>query len=40
MAVVQHGTVYDTLRILGEMLQILVVGRDYPKAMITVEAIQ
>ena len=40
MAVVQHGTVYDTLRILGEMLQILVVGRDYPKAMIPVEAIQ
>ena len=40
MAVVQHGTVYDTFRILGEMLQILVVGRDYPKAMIPVEAIQ
>ena len=40
MPVVQHSPVHDALRVLGEMLQVLVMRRDDPERTVAIEAVE
>ena len=40
MAVVEHGAIDDPIRLLSEVLQVLVVGRDDTETPVSVEAVE